>query len=174
MAPAHRDDRMGASVRIASNEGSTRGTLEPGLLLSGKSASPEDLAARGKRHRAERADSVDGEPDVNRPIDSKLRVLLRSIERIDDPDPGFLEPPLVARRLFAQNAVLGITPREYPLKVTVGGLIAHVAEDRALPPSRRSQRLEAPSRLPRRRNRELHIPLDILVHATRSKIRDRH
>ena len=143
MAPADGDHRTRTPFAIPSNE-----VAAAALEARPLAASPEDFSRRRKSHDPEAADAVDRESQVHRPVLSALAVLLGPVEGIHDPDPRLREPPPVARRLLAQDAIVGIAAGEDSLEEPVRGLIADVTEEGSLPSIRMAKRLEALPRGP--------------------------
>jgi hypothetical protein len=152
MAPADGDHRARTAFAVPANE------LAPAALDARPlPASPENVSRRRKSHDPDGAGAVDRETQVHRKVLSALAVLLGPVEGIHDPDAGLRESPPVARRLLAQDAVVGIAAGEDSLEEPVRGLIADVTEEASLPAMRKAKRLEALSRGSRRLDGETNL-----------------
>jgi len=143
MAPADGNHRTRAAFAVPANE-----VAPAALEARAFKAPPKDVSRRRKSHDPEGAGAVDRESHVHRPVLSALAVLLGPVEGIHDPDARLRKPPPVARRLLAQDAVVGIAAGEDSLEEPVRGLIADVTEEASLPAIRSTKRLEALPRGP--------------------------
>ena len=73
----------------------------------GRLIGAQDKAGTGQGNRADGCDTINGQPNMHRPVGARLAIFAGAVDRVDDPDAGFGEPRIVVLFLFGEEPVVG-------------------------------------------------------------------